>query len=151
MIDDSSLEIFVDGTIHYFKQVSDEPAKVDTPYLVNNEDVDITYDYTGVIGISGTSRGKVCFSAPNALLRHLLVSMGEEILNEENLADLVGEVANTISGNARKKLGHQFMISTPSILDSSIDQLTLPSGHHSYVIPVKWNSYRATLVVLSED
>lgn len=148
-MDDNSLEIFVDGAINYFNRVSDEPAKVETPYLINNDE-NVTFDYTGVIGISGSEHGKVCFSAPNALLRHLLVKLGEESLTDENMADLVGEVANTISGNARKKLGNKFMISTPSIVDSSIDQLSLPKNHRSYVIPVKWNSYRAAIMVSSE-
>lgn len=149
-MDESSLEVFVDGAINYFSQVSSEPAKIEAPYLVNNDE-NVVYDYTGVIGISGSSNGKVCFSAPNALLKHLLLSMGEGVLNEENMADLVGEVANTISGNARKKLGSKFMISTPSIVDASIDQLTLPAENRSYVIPVKWNSYRAAVMVSSED
>lgn len=150
-MDESSLEVFVDGAINYFSSVSDEPAKVDTPYLINNDEKNITYDYTGVIGISGSSKGKVCFTAPNALLRHLLVSLGEEVLSNDNMADLVGEVANTISGNARKHLGNKFIISTPSIIDSSLDQLNLPAENKSYVIPVKWNSYRATIMVSAED
>ncbi len=149
-MDESSLEVFVDGAVNYFSQVSAQPAKVDTPYLIDNDE-DITFDYTGVIGVSGVETGKVCFTAPNALLRHLLVIMGEDVINEENMADLVGEVANTISGNARKKLGSQFMISTPSIVDASIDQLSLPSKNRSYVIPVTWNSYRAAVMVSSEE
>ena len=114
-MDESSLEIFVDGAIRYFDRVSEEPARVDTPYLIKNEE-GVAFDYTGAINISGSSKGRVYFTAPNVLLRHLLMSLGEDDVSDDNMADLVGEIANTISGNARKKLGGKFIISTPYVL-----------------------------------
>lgn len=52
----------------------------------------------------------VYFTAMRSMLVRLLAIMGEPDCSVENLADLVGEMANTISGNARKDFGEDFMI-----------------------------------------
>ncbi len=145
-MDESSLQIFIESTTHYFSQVSNIPASMDTPYLVDNTQC-TAYDYTGIIGISGSYKGQVSFTAPNVLLKYLLIKMGINDVSDENLADLVGEVANTISGNVRKKLGNKFMISVPSVINAGTESITLPENHRSYVIPIKWHNYRANLLV----
>ena len=148
-MDESSLQVFIRGAIRFFSQVTDIPAKADTPYLLENER-QLSYGYTGVIGVSGSHKGKVYFTSPNVLLRYLLLRMGENDTSQENMADLVCEVANTISGNAPEELGNKVMISVPSILDSSIDQIDLPPDNRSYVVPLKWSNYRAALVISPE-
>ena len=71
------------------------------------------YDYTGVIGISGARNGIVYFTAPRGMLTVLLMRMQETDTSEENMKDLVGEVANTISGNARRDFGKDFSSRCP--------------------------------------
>jgi len=63
-MDEAQLQVFIDGTIHYFTQASEEPADVGTPYLIG-EDQTIADEYTGIIGISGRVpctllRARVC-------------------------------------------------------------------------------------------
>ena len=53
-----------------------------------------------MIGISGARKGIVYFTAPRGMLTVLLMRMQETDSSDENIKDLVGEVANTISGNA---------------------------------------------------
>ena len=75
-----------------------------------------TYDYTGVINISGKREGVVYFTAPRAMLTVLLIKMHENDFSHENMCDLVGEGANTISGNARRDFGREFVISAPNVV-----------------------------------
>jgi chemotaxis protein CheX len=95
-------------------------------------------------------KGCVYFTAPLMLLKHLLLSMGESDTREEHIVDLVGEVANTISGNARSEFGKDFMISVPLVIEGAPSNIHLPKELRSYVIPVYWKSYSAAIVLCFE-
>jgi len=84
------------------------------------------------------------------MLTVLLMRMGETELTEENMADLVGEVANTISGNARRDFGKDFMISVPQVVAGEPDKVATPDNVRSFVIPINWRSHAAQLVVCLE-
>lgn len=140
------LKVFIDGATNYFQQCSDEEVKIGSPYLIENSNPKV-FDFTGIIGISGPYRGTVYFTAPKILLKHLLISLGEQDTSIENILDLVGEVANTISGNARSTFGHEFMISVPVMIEGQDNKVHLPNELRSYVIPIYWKSYCAAVVV----
>ena len=61
--------------------------------------------------------------------------------------DLVGEVANTISGNARRVFGPDFMISVPVVVAGSAKAIQVPRNVKAYIIPLRWHKYEAALVV----
>ncbi|BCE01054.1 chemotaxis protein CheX [Marinicellulosiphila megalodicopiae] len=143
------IQVFIEGVKHYFKKESNIEASVGTPYLVDSKDSP-ALSYTGIIGISGERKGCVYFTAPSVMLRHLLVSMGESVQSDHYISDLTGEVANTISGNAKKSFGSQFMISVPIVVKGVPDQLQLPKDIDVYVVPMSWKSYDANLVVCLE-
>lgn len=143
---DLDLQIFVAGAQHYFNQIGAEAVSVGTPYLIEAREK-IIYDYTGVIGISGRYRGCVCFTAPRVLLRHVLLALGEPDMSAENYSDLSGEIANTISGNARTHLGTEFVISTPVIIEGAPERVQLPENLRSFVVPVRWKHYAAALLI----
>ncbi len=143
------LQVFIDGVTHFFNQVSEVSAEVQTPYLENN-DVSINFEYTGIIGISGKKKGCVYFTAPESLLKPLLLVMGENNNSKNALLDLVGEVANTISGNARRYFGSEFMISVPVVVEGETKRIKLPNKLRSYVIPLTWSSKEAALVISLE-
>jgi chemotaxis protein CheX len=42
------------------------------------------------------------------------------------MCDLVGEVANTISGNARREIGANLKISTPTVITSRTQKVDYP-------------------------
>ncbi|MGH1440364.1 MAG: chemotaxis protein CheX [Cellvibrionaceae bacterium] len=146
---EKTLEVFIDGAVRYFQHTSDKDVKVGTPYLAKNSKPE-AFDYTGVIGVSGPIKGCVYFSAPRILLKHLLLSIGEKNTGDENLVDLVGEVANTISGNARSEFGKEFMISVPLVIEGAPSNIHLPKHLRSHVIPVYWKSYNAVIVICFE-
>ncbi len=144
------IQIFIDGAVRYFNHTPDKSVTVGTPYLAESDDP-IALDMTGLIGISGPNKGCVYFSAPRILLKHLLLSIGEKDTSERNMIDMVGEVANTIAGNARSSLGKDFMISVPVVIEGPPTTIHLPIHSRAYVIPVTWKSYTAAIVVCLEQ
>jgi chemotaxis protein CheX len=141
-LDQNDLCVFIDALSHFFSQLTREDAEVRPSYLSAGESP--TQDYTGLISISGQYHGKVYFSAPSALLRHLLLAQGETHVSEANLLDQVGEVANTLAGNARRYFGDRFVISVPQTL-RGVPQAT--DSTRPFVIPLSWKKYQALLVV----
>ena len=146
---EQALKVFIDGVVNYFQHTSDKEVKVGTPYIIDNQEPE-AFDYTGIIGISGPYKGTVYFTAPKILLKHLLLSLGENDTSLENIMDLVGEVANTISGNARTQFGKAFMISVPIMMEGAPGKIHLPEHLRSYVIPIYWKAYSAAVVVCLE-
>ncbi len=143
---EQTLQVFIDGVVRYFDHIEDSAVKVGTPYLVENNEP-AAFDVTGIIGVTGPYRGCVYFTAPRILVKHLLLQMGENDTRTEHVFDLVGEVANTISGNARSEFGKAFNISVPVVLEGAPDSIYLPSNSRSYVIPIYWKTYNAAVVI----
>jgi chemotaxis protein CheX len=81
------------------------------------------------------------------MLTVLLMKMQESDFSHETMRDLVGEVANTISGNARKDFGRDFVISVPSVLAGDKHEIPSTPGVRSFVIPINWRSHSAKLIV----
>ena len=148
-MDEKRVQIFVDGARDYFAGVSGTPAEVGAPYLSESIENDLL-DYTGIIGITGLCRGRLYFSAPSAMLRHLLATLGEVRVDNVYMADMVGEAANTLSGNSRRELGQDFVISAPTVIEGIPTGDHLPRGVRSLVIPITWLQYRASLVLSVE-
>src|SRR5262252_2561660 len=105
MLYEQELKTFVEGTTNFFEVTAQQPASIGSPYLM--EGTPSVHEYTGVINISGKREGVVYFTAPKAMLTVLLMKMQENDFSHETMRDLVGEVANTISGNARRDFGPQ--------------------------------------------
>ena len=144
---EEKLQVFLEGVQKYFAQmIIGEELVVGTPYLVENK-VPSAKDCTGVISISGKNKGMVDFTAPKELLERLLVIMGERDTSEAFMADLVGEVANTIAGNARSEFGEEFEISVPIVLRGAPDEILLPRKDRSFVIPLTWRNRSAAIVI----
>ncbi len=146
MLQEQELKTFIEGTTHYFEVAAQQPASIGSPYLVTEGQPSV-HDYTGIISISGKREGVVYFTAPRAMLTVLLMKMQESDFSHETMRDLVGEVANTISGNARKDFGRDFVISVPSVLAGEKPQIPASAGLRSFVIPINWRSHSAKLVV----
>src|SRR6202035_1346372 len=101
MFKEAEIRTFIEGTTNYFETTAQQPATVGSPYLVTGGTRGADA-YTAVIVISGSRKGIVYFSAQRGMLTVLLMRMQETDTSDDNIKDLVGEVANTISGNARR-------------------------------------------------
>jgi len=148
MLKEAEIRTFIEGATRYFETSAQQPASVGSPYLVTDGKPGV-YEFTGVIGISGARKGIVYFTAPRGMLAVLLMRMQETDSSEETIRDLVGEVANTISGNARRDFGKNFVISVPTVVARDPDKV-IPPHSRSYVIPINWRTHSAKLVVCLE-
>jgi chemotaxis protein CheX len=145
MLHEWELKALVDGTTQYFEVAVQQPASIGSPYLVSG--VPTTYDYTGVINISGKREGVVYFTAPRAMLTVVLMKMQENDFSHENMCALVSDVANTICGSARRGFGRDFVISPPNIVHGERADVSVVPSRRSFVIPINWRSHSAKLVV----
>lgn len=144
-LSEKDIEIFIEAIGGYFKQITKEAASVGVAYLGKNAFP--MNDYTGMIKVSADYEGALYFSAPSAMLRHLLTVMKEPNQSDENLLDAVGEIANTISGNARKYFGENMVISIPEKIAHLPENLDHQARPYAYVIIIKWKHYSASLIV----
>lgn len=147
---EKNFQVFIDSVANYFRQLNDDEIVISTPYL-NENHTPIVSDYTGVIGITGNNKGLVYFTAPKPLLEKMLSVMQESDNGEDNLVDLVGEVANTISGNARSQFGPEFNISVPFVFRGQPESINIPKDRHSFVIPLEWKGQMAAIVIYLQN
>ncbi len=110
-LQEEELKLFVDSVRRYFKVTTGEEPKITSAFLATTEVQG--HEFNGIVNFSGDYNGQVMVSMPEQVLRELLLLQGETDLSEANLLDAVGEIANTLAGNARKSLGAGLNISVP--------------------------------------
>jgi chemotaxis protein CheX len=145
-MDEQELRTFLEIISRYFERQTGRLPEIGSPYLGDPQSLPIR-DFTGVIGISGARQGCVYFTTHRELPKQLLLHMGETDVSDGNLSDLVGEAANTISGNARQHFGPDFMISVPVMVSGQANQIKVPRNAKAYIIPLTWRKLEAVLVV----
>ena len=146
---EKNLHVFIHSVVNYFEHTDTTPqakAQVGTPYLINSMD-QVRTDYTGCINVTGVYNGFCHFTATGPLLKNLMMSLGETDTSDEMMLDAVGEVANTLSGNARESLGKDFIISVPEVVRGLPANDPEHEDHRIYAIPIRWKSHNAVLAV----
>jgi chemotaxis protein CheX len=144
-ISENDTRVFIDAVTHYFGHLTGEAAVIRSAYLA-----DTTlprFDYTGLITLSGQFRGCVYFSASRLMTTKLLTALREPDTGNANLLDIVGEVANTIAGNARKHFGAGLEISTPLTIFGHADAIKSAIRARPFVIELHWQGSEAVVVV----
>jgi chemotaxis protein CheX len=141
---EAELKLFVDSVRRYFQVLTKQEPQITSAFL-GTGDVD-GHDFNGIVTFSGSYNGQVMVSMPPQLLRELLLLQGETDLSENNLLDAVGEIANTLGGNARKSLGAGLHISVPVKLHGRSGVKTRVRKH-PYVITLRWNRQPAMVCV----
>lgn len=142
---ESELRVFVDAVLHFFSQGTREAATIRSAFLTDTAVPQ--FPYTGLITCAGQFRGCVHFSAPRELLRALLVEWSEYDLSEDNLLDAVGEIANTIAGNARRHFGRGLDISVPITVSGPSTHIKAAVRARPFVIALNWRGHEAAVVV----
>lgn len=143
----ADIEVFSDAICEYFATASGEQAQVRSAYLLEGDCPGEWNEYHGVIPVHGGFRGHVSFSAPKPLLTHILMLMGDRSYSEASHLDLVGEIANTLSGRARKHFGEALCIDPPRAYFGKHEPVQSNGVGRPYAIPFNWRSYEAGLVV----
>ena len=140
---------FVDTTITFFTEISGEPAKCGIPFVKN--DAPVVLEYTGLIGITGKRKGSIYYTAGKEQLTALAkIMLALEDVSPDDMKDLVGEVANTVSGNLRQSFGSDFQISVPVVVEGPAKDIKMPKDIDTYVLPINWRDYESFLVVCLE-
>ncbi len=147
---EKDLNIFLTETINYFEKYSSVNLNIGTPYPVNGS-LEL-FDYTGLIGITGQRKGCLYLSTS----ADLLVDIAKEFLQEENvdaelLLDVIGEVANSIAGNAQQASEKVFDISVPVLFKGKVDKLKYQGEFPIYAVPFNLGSQKGILVVGLKD
>jgi len=140
-----TLPVFLQAIMHYFNHITGVPAETETPYL--QETASDISDFTAIIGVSGDLQGCVYYTASRPMLDQLLGFVAEHEPTDELRCDMAGEVANTLSGNARKQLGAGFMISTPVVIQGKPERLVPYKGGACFAIPILWRELRSLLMI----
>jgi chemotaxis protein CheX len=140
-MNETDLHFFIDSTVNYFEEVTNEKATAGIPYIKDNEPV--VLEYTGIIGISGKRKGSIYVTTSENMLSTIAkVILGLKEVGKEDIKDLVGEIANTISGNVRQAYGSDFMISVPVVVEGKAKDIKLPDNIQSFVIPITWKDFK---------
>jgi chemotaxis protein CheX len=144
ILTEDDLKLFVDAVRHYFKVTTGEEPKITSAFLATTQVEG--HEFNGIVSFSGDYNGQVMVSMPGPLLREMLLLQGETDVGESNLLDAVGEVANTLAGNARRTLGSGLDISVPVKLQG-------PTGvrakvrQRPYAITLRWGLHPAMVCV----
>lgn len=140
------VEIFAETIGHYFAHTTGEKARVRTAYLLETGSPPQD-DFNGMILVRGSYQGSLCFAAPRGLLTHVLMRMGEQEYTDADHLDLVGEIANTLAGRARRAFGEGLEISPPHTFTRAGRALPALADSTPLIIPFTWQSYAAVLTV----
>ena len=146
-ISEQEIQVFVEAVNHYFLQITGEKAEISSAFLAQGDALPPTYDFTGLITVSGKYRGCIYFSASRHMLLNLLVAMHEPQRADIFLLDAVGEIANTLAGNARRHFGTSMEISVPVTVQGKCESLQSMVRARPYVVLIKWKQYEASVIV----
>ena len=148
-MNETDLHFFIDSTVNYFEEVTSEKAVSGIPYI--KDESPVVLEYTGIIGISGKRKGSIYITTTEAMLYEIAhIILGIEEVKRDDIKDLVGEIANTISGNVRQAYGSDFMISVPVVIDGKAKDIKVPDNIQSFVVPLNWRNFESFLVVCLE-
>ncbi|MDQ1259619.1 MAG: chemotaxis protein CheX [Pseudomonadota bacterium] len=145
------VKIFTDAALGFFAQTTGHRANVRTAYLLDPDAPAVWSDFHGRIDLGGRYRGNVTFAAPRALLTHVLLSIGESDYTDASHRDIVGEIANQMSGQARRHFGEAMDISPPRVITQAQASAGDTARTQPFVIPMLWDRYEAHLVVQMEQ
>lgn len=146
-ITEQDIKVFTEAVTDYFAALGEEAATVRTFYLSCGEAKEPVGDMTGIITVSGDFRGAVYFAAPRSMLRYVLASQKTTQTSDEFLLDAVGEIANTLAGNARRHFGSRLDISVPTTKLGGITPDVDHMRDRQLVITIDWKHFTAVLIV----
>ena len=145
-MNESDIRLIVESTSHYFREITNEKIYTGIPFLTDeNPEV---LEYTAIINISGEKSGSIYITAMETMIDEFYTLLfGNRPHSPEEIKDMVGEIANTISGNLRQTYGNEFQISVPMIVDRKSKVTKLITKQPSFIVPFTWRIYKGFVVV----
>ena len=110
---------FLEATVPVLKTMASLEAIPGRPFM--KKDSSANGDVSGIASITGEAKESLCITFSRGCILHAISRMfGEEQKEiKEDVKDAVGELANMISGDPRRRLqeiGHTFQGSIPSVV-----------------------------------
>ena len=147
--ENKNVKTFVRCVRRYFERTTGgKEVIIEPPFLLASEG-DVVLSYSGVIGVSGEHKGMIIVSCSAQMLDELLQHIGEPDPTIELRQDMVGEMANTISGNLREDFGANFLISVPLVIRGNAG-FQFPKTTKNLVIPLRWKELTSYVIVCLE-
>ncbi|GAB4428976.1 MAG: hypothetical protein OHK0011_11280 [Turneriella sp.] len=133
----------------YFRSMNSNLPEFGIPYrLDTNQQKYPLFEYSGHIGISGSHRGGLVITCERELIAGLLqLVLGNEAATEEDIINMIAEMANTVSGNARVHFGSGFDISVPTVVVGEPEEFKFVLAEPTLVIPFTWRGNRANAII----
>ncbi len=148
-MNETDLHFFIDSTLNYFEEITNDKGSAGIPYI--KDESPVVLEYTGIIGISGKRKGSIYITTNEEMLKEIAhIILGLDDIGKDDIKDLVGEIANTISGNVRQAYGSDFMISVPVVVEGQAKDIKMPDNIQSFVVPLTWHDHKSFLVVCLE-
>ena len=141
---EDDLRMFVESIKRYLLVTTRQEPQLTSAFL-GTADVE-GFEFNGIVTFSGSYNGHVVVSMPAKLVREILLLQHETDLSDGNLLDAVGEIANTLAGNARKTLGTDLQISVPMKLQGA-HGIKARVRKRPYVITLRWGHHSAMVCV----
>ncbi len=143
---DTEIKIFVEGVLNFFNKLAKDSISVGVPYVKDGNQ--FINEITGFIGLTGKRKGGIFITCSYAMVDEVINAYaGIDDHSNEARKDMIGEIANTISGNASDAFGTDFQISVPVVITGKPEGVDMPTRVPTFVIPIQWKSHKAYLVV----
>jgi len=143
---EADIQVFLNAAIHHFDETAGLSMDVKAPFLVTDIESQLS-DLTACIRITGGYTGNVLFTVPKSMLTELLAQFGREDVPSVDALDLVGEMANLITSNAREAFGSGFQLSPPRVTRGKRVRMRGSEGLSAYCIPMQWKTYQSKLII----
>jgi chemotaxis protein CheX len=110
--------------------------------------------FIGTVHISGDWAGSVVVECPAAFARLVAASMfgsGPDEVAEDEVVDVVGELANMAGGNVKALLEGDAQLSLPTVVRGSDFRVVVPGTHLSRSLAYECEGHTFEVRVLSKD
>jgi chemotaxis protein CheX len=135
-MDPNFIKPFIASIQNVFSTMLQLPVTVNTPALKTSPGM--TYDVSGIIGLSGDVVGSVVLSFPKATAERVVALFcGSPLqISSPDFADAIGELVNMVSGGAKAGFtGRKVSISTPSVVIGPGHSVAKQTDAPTVVIP----------------
>ncbi|MBA3582188.1 MAG: chemotaxis protein CheX [Gammaproteobacteria bacterium] len=144
MINEQELSVFANASLEFFAKNTGILANIDEPQIELGDPP--LKHVAGLIEISGVAHGYVYATSTRDDITKLLKAMGETDIDSFMIQDIMGELASTISSNARQSFGERFKVSVPKIIACN-GRHFIKERFTSLILPVKWQGTTVDIVI----
>lgn len=135
-MDASYIKPFIASIQNVFSTMMQLPVTVLPPKIKDNPGM--TYDVSGIIGLSGDVVGSVVLSFPKDTAERIvsLLTGSPMTADSPDFADAIGEIVNMVSGGAKASFtGKKVSISCPSVVVGTGHKVAKQTDAPTIVIP----------------